>query len=444
MASPYPAHSRREYRTTWTWLVAVVATASVAVAVITLQYRTEANGSAAPTAPAPTLSPTAAPELDPAPEPEPEPPQPVQFTLVAAGDVLTHMPVLNSARAAGGGDYDFAALMQNIRPYVDGADLAICHLEVPVAPAGSQPSGYPMFGAPPSLVPALADEGWDGCTTASNHTVDRGFPGVVATLEALDAVGLGHAGSARSEDEAAQTQLYAVRDGSRVITVANISFTYGLNGLPMPQGAPWAVNVFDADNADVEPILDAASAAREAGADVVVASVHCCTEYRIEPTDAQRSIVAQIGDSGLVDLYIGHHAHVPQPIALVDGGPAGRGMWAAYGLGNYLSNQDTQCCVADTNSGVVLTATVTVGVDGEVDVGVEWTAVTVDRLDSHTMHVLADITDTGTGRLSAAEAAARLQRVSDAVGDEAPERTQPPARLADGTAASLRWWNPDS
>ncbi|NTV39754.1 MAG: CapA family protein, partial [Demequinaceae bacterium] len=138
-----------------------------------------------------------------------------------------------------------------------------------------------------------------------------------------------------------------------------------------------------------------------------------------------------VANSGLVDLWIGHHSHVPQPIEKLQGGPNGDGMWVAFGLGNFLSNQDTQCCVANTNSGVLLTATFTIDASSEVVVGVEWTAVTVDRLAKHTMHVLTDV-PTGAGRLSAAEVAARHQRVAEAVGPQAPERTTPATHLALG------------
>ncbi|GIG54249.1 hypothetical protein Dac01nite_10010 [Demequina activiva] len=397
----------------------------------------EAPASVEPSAPA---APTTSTSPEP-PPPSPEPTPDVTFTLVAGGDILTHGPVLDSAQRQGDGAYDFAPLMANVRPYVDGADLALCHLEVPVAPAGTQPSGYPVFGAPVELITAIDAEGWDGCSVASNHSVDRGFAGLEATLDAMDDVRLGHTGTARTEAEAASTQMYTVREGGRTVSVAQVSFTYGLNGLPKPDGKPWAVDTFDADAADVQPILDAAQAARDDGADVVVASVHCCVEYRVAPSPAQQSIVDQIGASGLVDLYIGHHAHVPQPIQLVDGGPSGQGMWAATGHGNYLSNQDTQCCVADANSGYVTTSTITVDPEGAVDVSVEWTAVTVDRLDNHTMHVLRNILDTGAGNLSASEAQARWRRVADAVGDQAPERASAPQPLADAAYSDLRWWH---
>lgn len=361
--------------------------------------------------------------------------RPVGFTLVAAGDTIPHGPVVSSATTSSG--YDFTPLMTGVQPYIEGADLALCHLESPVVPPGIAPSGYPLFGAPPEMVRDLAAVGWDGCSTASNHSVDRRFAGVTATLDTLDEYGVGHAGTARTADEAATVQMYHVSEGERTVKVAHISYAYGLNGLQKPSGMPWSVNTFDADAADASPIIAAAQSARDQGADVVLASVHCCVEYRTEPTAAQRSLAEKIASSGLVDLYIGHHAHVPQPIEKLSGGPNGDGMWTAFGLGNFLSNQHPDCCTAHSTSGVILTATFDVDVDGKVTVSVEWTASTVDRGDRHAMHVLTDVLG-GVGSLSAAEVAARHQRVADAVGSQAPERTAPPTSLSDGVETESR------
>ncbi len=361
--------------------------------------------------------------------------RPVEFTLVAAGDVLPHDPVVASATTASG--YDFTPLMAGVKPSVAGADLALCHMEVPVVPPGVAPSGYPLFGSPPEMVRDLAAVGWDGCSTASNHSVDRKFAGITTTLDTMDEYGLGHAGTASTADEAATVQMYEVSEGERTIKVAHVSYAYGLNGLPKPSGMPWSVNTFDANAADATPIIAAARAARDQGADVVLASVHCCVEYRTEPTAAQRSLAEKIAASGLVDLYIGHHAHVPQPIEKLPGGPYGDGMWTAFGLGNFLSNQYTECCTANSTSGVLLTATFDVDVDDTVTVSVEWTAITVDRGDRHAMHVLTDVPN-GVGTLSRAEVAARHKRVADAVGSQAPERTTPAEALSDGVVTLSR------
>ena len=378
----------------------------------------------------PSATITATPSVGRAVAPSPAPAPPVTFTLVAAGDVLPHGPVVSSATTAAG--IDFLPLMSAVAPYIEGADLALCHMEVPVTPPGTSPSGYPMFAAPPELVTSLAAAGWDGCSTASNHSVDRRAAGITATLEAFQAAGLGTAGTARTEQEADATQMYVVHGAARDINVAHISFAYaGLNGLPKPDGQPWAVNTFDADQADAAPIIAAAQHARDEGADIVIASVHCCVEYQTAPTAAQRSVAEQVAASGLVDLYLGHHAHVPQPIEKLAGGPNGDGMWVAFGMGNFISNQGTQCCVAETTSGELITATFSIDENDRVDVGVEWTAITTDRLSGHTMHVLTDI-PSGVGDLSAGEVAARLLRVANAAGPQALERTTPATPLAFG------------
>lgn len=369
---------------------------------------------AAPEAPAPSGTP--APSASPEPEPDPEP---VTFTILAGGDILPHEWVHISARTDAG--YDFSPQLAGIDEWVSSADLALCHLEVPFTPAGQKVSGYPMFGASPMLADDLLDQGWDGCSTASNHSVDRAWPGVETTLDRLDDVGLGHVGTARSAAEAAAPQLYDVDIDGQITRVAHLAATYGLNGLPMPADRPWAVQLIDVDQ-----ILEQAAAARDAGADLVVVSVHAGNEYQPSPTDQQVEVADALADSGLVDMMIGHHAHVPQPFALLDGGPDGSGMWAAYGLGNMISNQDSECCVPQTDSGLLMTATVehTEGSPARVT-GVEWTAVTVDRRDAHRMHVLAQIPD-GAGTLAPGAVADRYERVREVVSGTAPERTEPP------------------
>lgn len=398
--------------------VALVAACTAGVAVALQPWSASTAASAAPTRGADPQVPSPTPTPTPTAEPD------ASFTIVAGGDVLAHVPVVRSAEKAGGWD----ALLDPLEPWVAGADLALCHLEVPVAPPGTKVTGYPLFAAPASLVPALRDQGWDGCSTASNHSVDKGFAGVDATLDALDSAGMGHVGTARSERESDQPQLYRLERAGQTITVAHLSATYGTNGMPVPEGKPWSVNLID-----VPALVEQARQAREAGADLVVASVHCCVEYRTEPTAEQAQMDQQLADSGQIDLVIGHHAHVPQPVARLEGGPGGAGMWVAYGLGNFLSNQDSDCCSPKTDSGLLLTAHVTspgaFAAEGREAgparvTGVEWTPITVDRVGGHRVYALPEIAE-GAGRLSATAVRQRTQRVVAAAGTAAPERTQP-------------------
>lgn len=377
----------------------------------------------APVAADPTPTPTRGTPRPPTPTPTPTPSPDAVFTLVAAGDVLTHESVNSAARA--GGAYDFAPLFAPVQPFIAGADLALCHMEVPVAPPGSSPSGFPMFGAPSELVSGLAAAGWDGCSTASNHSVDRGAAGVVATLDAFDAAGLGHVGTARTAEEAAAPQIYTLYREGQWIRVAHIAATYGTNGLPIPAESPWMVQLIDTAG-----MIAQANAAREAGADVVVASVHCCVEYTSSPTAQQEQIANELAASGAIDLLIGHHAHVPQPVAELPGGPRGEGMWVAYGLGNFISNQGPHAGLsAETQNGLMLVAHLRKPADGPATVdGVEWTAITVDRAAGHRVESLsaAGAAGAGTGNLSAAQVAERRALVAGVAGTAAPEATAPP------------------
>jgi poly-gamma-glutamate capsule biosynthesis protein CapA/YwtB (metallophosphatase superfamily) len=139
----------------------------------------------------------------------------------------------------------------------------------------------------------------------------------------------------------------------RGVRVAHIAWTFGLNGIPEPPGKSWAVNVFDPRVPTVEGMLADAAAARRAGAEVVIVSVHCCTEYQADPQPAQLKIAATLLASPDVELVIGHHAHVVQPLERING------KWVAYGLGNHVAEQTNPA----TNDSVITRFTFTRGTD---------------------------------------------------------------------------------
>ena len=254
-------------------------------------------------------------------------PPPRSFTLAATGDVLLHTPLWDQAAAdAGGAGFDFRPLLAGVNPWVAEADLAICHLETPVAPAGGPYASYPSFSVPPEIVGALADTGYDACSTASNHTFDRGGSGVDRTLDALDAAGVLHAGSARSPGEAEAITTMTVAGAE----VALLSYTYGFNGIPAPDGQTWRANPIDEGR-----ILADAARARGEGAEVVVVAMHWGDEYRHDPNDQQRTLGPALVRSPDIDLVLGHHAHVVQPIEPVDG------EWVVHGMGNLVAHHGT-------------------------------------------------------------------------------------------------------
>jgi poly-gamma-glutamate synthesis protein (capsule biosynthesis protein) len=251
-----------------------------------------------------------------------------RFTVVMSGDVLLHNTLWTQARwdaqAAGHEGYDFRLLLAGVRPAVSAADLAICHLETPLGPAGGPFSSYPIFSVPPRIAPDLAWAGYDACTTASNHSLDGGVSGVRRTLSALDAAGIGHAGSARTAHEASRIQMLHAAGA----TVALLSYTYGLNGFVPPSDRPWIVHLIDPDQ-----ILADAAEARRAGADIVLVALHWGNEYQQQPSNVQRELAARLLASPDIDLVYGHHAHVVQPFERIGA------KWVAYGLGNHVAEQ---------------------------------------------------------------------------------------------------------
>ena len=245
---------------------------------------------------------------------------PDKLTLVATGDVLLHERLWTTAKRDGtNGNWDFAPLLSGVKPLVRSADLAICHLETPLAPKGGPYSGYPLFQGPPQILAALKQTGYDACSTASNHSFDGGAKGVDRTLDAMDQAGLRHMGTARTPEEAATPTILEVQG----VKVALLSYTFGFNGLPYPNGETWR-----AGKLDVPAIKAMAAKAREMGAQIVVVSCHWGDEYSQKVNPQQQSIAAELLADSNVDLVIGHHAHVVQPMQEING------KWVVYGLGN--------------------------------------------------------------------------------------------------------------
>ena len=306
-----------------------------------------------PTA-APVVTSTARPAAPPSSSAAPAP-APDTFTLVATGDVLVHQDrALTTGARRPDGSYDFGEVFAEVAPVLRAADLAICHLETPVAERGGPYRGYPSFAVQPEIVDALAGSGYDVCSTASNHSLDDGFDGVVRTRDALEAAGIAVTGTYRTAAEAAEPTVVEAAG----VRVGHVAATFSTNGVPLPAGREWAVDVVAVP--DVGRVLAAAARARRAGAEVVVASLHCCLEYRHEPTEAQVAAVRRLLASPDVDLVLGHHAHVVQPVERIDG------EWVAYGLGNHVAEHATRGYA--TEDSVIARFTFTRGDDGRFTV----------------------------------------------------------------------------
>jgi poly-gamma-glutamate synthesis protein (capsule biosynthesis protein) len=290
---------------------------------------------------------------------EPEPVWPRTVSLALSGDTLPHSPLWRQAErnaaAAGKTGHDFDPMLAGLAPVLATVDLAVCHLETPIAPEGEGFTTMPRYGVPEEVADAIVAAGYDRCSTASNHTADRGTAGIDRTVDVLESSGLGQSGMARSPDEI-RPQVFDI-DG---VAVSHLSYTWSYNGLSLPEGEQWRSAIIDP-----ERIISDATEARALGADVVIASMHWGAEGIHQPTGFQRNVADEITAGGLIDLVIGHHAHVLQPIEQVNG------TWVLFGLGNILSNLPTTSrWPAASQDAAVVTVDVTVDESG---------AVTVDR-----------------------------------------------------------------
>ena len=280
------------------------------------------------------------------------------LSLAFTGDILPHSPLwrraaTNAAEADNDG-YDFTPMLIGLAPIFDTVDLAICHLETPIAPAGEQLSTSPFYGVPAEVTDAIAAAGYKRCSTASNHSLDRGNNGIDRTVDELERVDITQTGMARIPDEIAPTVIEV--DG---VALSHLSYTWSFNGLTLPTVDAWRSALIDP-----ERIIADAATARAMGAEVVVVSLHWGAEGVHEPTRYQRDIAEQLTASGLIDLIVGHHAHVVQPIEQING------TWVVFGLGNVLSNLPTSNrWPAASQDAVVVT----------IDIAVDDTSVSVGR-----------------------------------------------------------------
>ena len=254
-----------------------------------------------------------------------EKPDPHRLTVTVSGDLLWHEEVWASGEN-GDGTWDFTDMFADVKPMIEGADVAICHQETVFAPPEGPYLGYPGFQSPPQVIDAIKDTGWDMCTTASNHSVDAGTEGLFRTLDTFDQAGILHSGAARSPEEMDQPRIFTAGNGARIAVVTG---TYGTNGIPVEH--PWLVGDLHPDT-----LLAKAAAARAAGADIVMVAMHAGEEAVVEPTQQQTELAQILTASPDVDVVYGHHIHAVQPIEQVNG------KWVIYGLGNMVAHQSAE------------------------------------------------------------------------------------------------------
>lgn len=243
--------------------------------------------------------------------------------LVFAGDLMVHKPMLTAAEryAADSVKFDFRPMFRHVAERFRQADYAILNLETTLS--RNRYSGYPCFRTPVQLADAMADMGIDAVVTANNHCCDGGASGISTTLEMLDSLGIAHTGTFADSVDFKRNNPYRFECGD--ISFALFSYTYGTNGLPVPNGR--IVNLID-----TVAMAGDLSAEHAGSADVRIVFVHWGNEYERRENRHQRDLAAFLHRHG-ADVVIGSHPHVIQPFE------ADSTSVTIYSLGNFVSNQ---------------------------------------------------------------------------------------------------------
>ncbi|WP_257530916.1 CapA family protein [Irregularibacter muris] len=275
--------------------------------------------------------------------PREEIPRIEEITMAAVGDIMVHSPQFEAAYVGGEEKYDFYPTFQPIEKYIQETDIAVANLETTFAGEDKGYTGYPMFNSPEQLGKALKQTGFDVITTANNHSLDRRSQGVKSTLDFLDQEGLDYTGTARSQEERDRILIKEVKN----VKIAFLAYTYGTNGIPLPEDEPYLVNLID--KTQIEEDIQRAKAENP---DIIVASMHFGVEYQRTPNDEQKELVDFLAQQG-VDVILGSHPHVIQPMEIknvVTAEGEEKEVFVIYSMGNFISNQRDRY----TDSGLIL------------------------------------------------------------------------------------------
>ncbi len=262
----------------------------------------------------------------------PIPPADNVANIVAIGDTLCHSQNFKDAYDSSTGIYDFSPMFKYVTKYFENATVAVGNLEATLAGPERGYSGYPTFNTPEHLAIDLKELGLDVMTTANNHTLDIGYNGLVSSLNYLDEAGLAHTGSARSVEEQ-NTILFQDLNG---IKTAFLAFTYGTNGIPVPKGKEYCVNLIDKDL-----IKSKIDQAKSEGAELICVSMHWGDEYHTKPNSTQEDL-AEFLIKNDVKVILGCHPHVLEPMEMktvtMEDGTTKTG-FVIYSMGNFFSAQ---------------------------------------------------------------------------------------------------------
>ena len=276
-----------------------------------------------------------------------EPPAPEKTTTVtirSAGDVLIHIPVFQNAKQ-GDGTYDFSHIFTYSRDIISSCDYFVANLETTLGGTdGRSYTGFPRFNSPDSIVTALKDAGVDCLLTANNHSYDTNGPGVKRTIEKIEEAKLDYTGTRKTNDG----KKYLVKNING-IKFGFACYTYetptsegrkALNGLLVDTATAPLINSFKPGSPDefYKELKTNITQMKKKGADIIAVYIHWGEEYQLKQNTKQQEIAQALCDLG-VDVIIGGHPHVVQPMELLTSTDGKHKTVCVYSMGNFVSNQ---------------------------------------------------------------------------------------------------------
>ncbi len=245
-----------------------------------------------------------------------------KLSLIMVGDALLHSSLYRDGY--NNGTYNFTSQLELIKPIVQNYDLAFYNQESILGGTELGLSDYPTFNSPKEFGDAMIDAGFNLVSLANNHTLDRGEKAVISSCNYWKTKDVLAAGSYTSNEEANEIKIKE-KNGIKYTLLA---YTYGTNGIPVPQGKDYLVNIYSDEKVknDIEKVRDKV--------DVLLVSMHWGNEYQTEPTAEQKRQAEYLSSLG-VDIIIGTHPHIIEPITYIND------TLVIYSLGNFISAQST-------------------------------------------------------------------------------------------------------
>lgn len=352
-------------------------------------------------------------------------PSEITATVLNTGDILIHDNVLWGAEQSDG-SYDFSNFYKEAQSYIKSADYAVANLEVTLGgEAAGKYRGYPGFNSPDSLLDYMKADGFDMLLTANNHSLDTGIAGLKRTVQQIKSRDLDFLGT----KETSSDPTYIVKNING-IKIGMVAYTYGTNS--SAAGASELINYFSSSNlpafySEAQTVIDDM---KSDGAEAIVFYMHWGSEYQTKPNTYQKAAAQELCNMG-VDVIVGGHPHVLQPIELIHSEDSQNTTVCLYSMGNSISNQRISeltglCETGHTEDGVLFTYTFTRDSDGEVNLSaVDIIPTWVDRYGKagnyqYTMYPLENLSDAekyGLDDATVKKAKASYQRTKEIIAD---------------------------